>query len=305
MSETLSLQSTVCGICGTEGNATEVYAANFRPEALNVDVFSARRLPDRIHYRLVRCNQCELLRSDPVAAPDLIAKLYAASHFDYGSEVDNLKRTYGSYLKRLGTYAKGRGAVLEIGCGNGFVLEEALDQGYTVVRGVEPSAHAISKADPRVRGGIVEDIFRPGLFAPDTFDAVCMFQVLDHLPDPRQAVAESFRVLKPGGALLCFNHNIEALSARILGERSPIIDIEHTYLYSPITMRRLLEPHGFQVREVGAAWNQYSLHYLTHLLPLPRGIKASLLSMLSKQSIGRTRLSVALGNLYVIAQKPE
>jgi hypothetical protein len=79
------------------------------------------------------------------------------------------------------------------------------------------------------------------------------------------AVKTCFDILKLGGFILCLNHNVEALSARLMKERSPIIDIEHTYLYSPGTIRRLFTRFGFQVKETGGVENRYSLSYLTRL----------------------------------------
>lgn len=296
----VELHPTRCPVCDTEGNATEVYPANFDPQAFNPAVFSARRLPDRLHYRLVRCDSCGLLRSDPVADARVLAQLYAHSSFDYGEEVANIRRTYGRYLARLGGP---KGALLEVGCGNGFFLEEALDQGYAEVWGVEPSQSAVSQAAFRVQSRIRCDILRPGLFAPGSFDAICMFQVFDHLPDPGALLPECLQLLKPGGRLLLLNHNIAAWSARLLGEKSPIIDIEHTCLYSPATLSRLVERFGFWVERTGTVFNNYSLHYLARLLPLPAGAKQQLLSFLHDHAIGRLCLRVPLGNLWLVARR--
>ncbi len=300
----ISLEPTACAICGTLGNCAEVYPANFGMEAFNPQTFSARRLPDRIHYRLVRCRSCGLLRSDPVADAETLSRLYARSAQTYDRELANLQLTYGRYLARLARHHPGKGAFLEIGCGNGFVLEEALAQGYTEVRGVEPSAQAVEKAGSKVRAQIVCDIFRPGLFAADQFDAAGLFQVFDHLPDPNAALAECYRILKPGGLVLGLNHNAAALSARWMGERSPIVDIEHTYLYDPHTMARIFQKHGFQVVESGPVYNHYSLQYLFQLVPLAGGLKLAALNVLKKSGLGRLRIGLPLGNLYQSARQP-
>ena len=304
MTRSVDLRATCCAICGTQENATEVYPANFDVEALNPTVFSARRLPDRIHYRMVKCNACGLVRSDPVADPALLAQLYQQSTFTYRDEVADLKRTYGRYLARLERFGANKVALLEIGCGNGFFLEEALTQGYRTVRGVEPSREAVAKASEQVRGQIVCDVMRPGLFEPAQFDVICLFQVFDHMPDPAALLDESSRVLQPGGLVLCINHDVKAFSARWLGERSPIVDIEHTYLYSPATMSRIFSAHGFQVRGAGPVYNRYSLHYLFRLLPLPPTLKRNGLGWLERSRVGRWRASVPLGNLYFVGQKP-
>jgi SAM-dependent methyltransferase len=298
------LRPTRCAICDREGDATERWPASFDPEAFSARVFSARRLPDRVHYRMVACNTCGLVRSDPVADEELLATLYASSSFDYGEEVESIQATYGRALDWLQAHAHRRGALLEIGCGNGFFLSQAKLQGWKQVHGVEPSADAVRKAPPELEGMIVQDVMRDGLFAPESFDAVCLFQVLDHIPNPVDLLEECLAVLAPGGFILALNHNVRGWSARALGERSPIVDIEHTYLYSPETMTRILAKAGFADPQVRSVRNTYSLSYLLQLVPLPAAIKSMVLPALRASPAGRVQLTVPLGNLCLIAQKP-
>jgi len=250
---------------------------------------------------MVKCNTCGLVRSDPVADPQSLAKLYESSSFDYGEEVPCLNSTYGRYLKKLEPCNKD--SLLEIGCGNGFFLEEALKHGYKQVYGVEPSSSAVAQARPTVQSNIVCDIMRPGLFQSEQFDAICIFQVFDHISDPSAMLDECWRVLKPHGQILILNHNINAVSSRLLGERSPIIDIEHTYLYSPSTLANLVQAHHFEVKSNGSVLNRYSLKYLIRLIPIPRAVKALLLNSLGSSQMGRLNISVPLGNLFLIASK--
>lgn len=298
------MSPTRCAICDREGDAGERWPATFDPDAFSARVFSARRMPDRVHYRMVTCNTCGLVRSDPVASEELLATLYARSSFDYGQEVESLQATYGRALGWLEASASRRETLLEIGCGNGFFLQQARRQGWQEVRGVEPSADAVAKAPGELDGAIVQDVMRGGLFAPESFDAVCLFQVLDHIARPVELLEECLAVLRPGGHILALNHNVCAWSARILGERSPIVDIEHTYLYSPTTMRSIFAKAGFTDAQVRIVRNTYSLAYLAQLLPFPAAMKSRLLPHLRNGPAGRMRVTVPLGNLCLIARKP-
>lgn len=300
----IDLHSTRCSICNTEGNASQLYPANFSLQAFNPDIFSARRLPDRLHYRIVKCNVCGLVRSDPVIDSREIEKLYQESFFNYDEEVVNLKKTYGFYLARLTDYNPSKGALLEIGCGNGFFLKEAEEQGYAQVLGVEPSNAAVAKAAPQIKPNIICDIMQPGLFEAGQFDVICLFQVLDHIPEPNILISECYRLLKPQGLVLCITHNIEALSAKMLKDKSPIIDIEHTYLYSPSTISRIFRLNNYRIKDSGAVLNRYSLYYLVRLMPLPVLLKRLLLVLLEKNPLRRLWITLPLGNLYLIAQKP-
>lgn len=297
------LRPTRCAICGSMGNASEIYPARLASDAFSAAIFSARRLPDGIHYRLVQCRSCGLVRSDPAVDPAQIERLYGESAFEYGDEVENLVETYGGYLRRLERFGARRGSLLEIGSGNGFFLQEALRQGYADVRGVEPSAEAVAQASPTIRSRIHVGRVEPGLFEAESFDVICLFQVLDHLAAPGAVLDQCFTMLRPGGLVLCLNHNVDAVSARLLGEKSPIVDVEHTYLYSPRTLRVLFERHGFEVERIAAAWNRYSVGYLMRLFPLPHLLKKRLLGLLARGRLGRMRLSLPLGNLVVVARR--
>jgi SAM-dependent methyltransferase len=296
------LAPTPCAICGTLGNADELYPATYDEAAFNERIFSARRIPDTIHYRMVRCRTCGLVRSDPSADQASLSDLYERSSFDYAAEVPNLRRTYGRYLAKAKSRSRGL-SLLEIGCGSGFMLEDALVQGYESVRGVEPSHKAIAAASLAVRDRIVPGIMKPGLFEAGEFDTACMFQVFDHLPEPGAVLDQVRAVLSPGGVLLCFNHNVTSISARLLGERSPIVDIEHCYLYSLQTIKRLMEGHGFDVVDAGAATNTLSLRHFLHLLPAPASLKRGLLNAADSTRIGRLPLRIPLGNLYAIGRR--
>jgi SAM-dependent methyltransferase len=301
--EHLTLRPTSCAICGTAGHAEELYAATLTPEAFTATIFSARRLPDRVHYRVVRCRSCGLVRSDPVLGADALAQLYRASTFDYGDQLDDLRVTYGRALASVAELVPERAGLLDIGTGSGFLLELARDSGWTGLRGVEPAQDAIAKARPDIRPLIAQDLMRPGLFERGSFDAVTMFQVLDHMPDPLDLLAECRRVLTPGGVAMAFNHNVTAWSARLLGQRSPIVDVEHTYLYSPRTVRLLFERAGFDVVSVKPVTNTYSVSYLARLLPLPDRQKTLLLSLLRDSRVGRLKATVPLGNLCLMARR--
>lgn len=298
----LDLAPSRCAICGTTGGAREVYPARFGPDALDPVIFSARRSPDGLHFRMVRCLTCGLVRSDPVAPPSVLATLYAKSTFDEG-EVPNLRRTYGRYLARLDRYGARKGALLEIGSGTGFFLVESVARGYARAVGVEPSVAAAGRANEDRRIETIADVMRAGLFEPGSFDVVCVFQTLDHLPDPAAVLDECFAALKPGGLILALNHDVAAWSARLLAERSPIVDIEHTYLYDRRTMGRLFADRGFEVLETGRAFNRVSLAYLVHLA-LPTRIGHVIRRSLVRARLDHVALWAPLGNLFLIARRP-
>ena len=297
---------TRCAICGTYDNAVVVYKAQLERELINEKTYSARRYNSRInHFRMVRCNVCGLLRSDPILNYDTVSMLYEKSMFTYESHISNLSSTYTKYIKRALKRIQNPTSFLDIGCGNGFMLKEALRIGFTNVFGIEPSSDAIAKADPNVRSIIRHANLEKNIFPDASFDMITMFQTLDHLPDPVDSLTTCFRMLKPGGVMLSINHNEKSIQRFTLGEKSPIIDIEHTYLYNRKTEHMLFQKIGFTDVKVGMAMNKHNINYLTSLLPLSTHLKRILIQIINVIGIGQFAIWLPLGNIYTIATKPK
>jgi SAM-dependent methyltransferase len=294
---------TICPICESFDNSTSVYPSNVDIETFNAEVFSARRLPDRQHYQWVRCASCGLLRSDPVLEVNL-SQLYEESTFDYSTEVNGLKKTYlGLVKKALGKNVP-TSSIFEVGGGNGFFLEAAKDYGFKKIAGVEPSFAAIEAARNDVKPHLIASMMSGSVLPQNAFQIGAMFHTLDHLQDPIQTLKDCLEALEPGGTFIVAVHNERSWSARLLGERSPIIDVEHTYLYSLKTGIQIFEKAGFKNVRSGAYNNHYSLAYILHLLPISRKFRKLVLESWVGQLLSKIKIVVPLGNMWIAGNKP-
>jgi SAM-dependent methyltransferase len=294
---------TKCVICDTYDNAKEVYPPQIEFGSIDFKTFSARRLPDQVHYRWVRCNLCKLMRSDPIYDLNLL-ELYKESTFEYSQETENLKKTYFRLAKYAIKDSFFEKSILEIGGGNGFFLEEMISAKAKSIAGVEPSKSAIDKSAPNVKPYMICDQMRNGLFPSNYFDLVAMFHVMDHLSDPLKVIEAIYEVLKPGGKILIAIHNEKSISSKILRRKSPIVDVEHTYLYNFDTARLVILKSGLINVQTGWYANTYSIRYLFQLLPLPISLKKALLSSRFLKIIMTLRVSFPLGNMWLVAEKP-
>ena len=300
------MRHTLCAICDTDRWDRPLYSEELGDGAFTSERFSARRVPDRIHYRMVRCGNCGLIRSDPVLEETELAGLYAASQLTYATEAEFAGDTYARYLREVLPLAPGRDRLLEIGCGSGFFLERALDLGFTEVSGVEPSRDAVEAASPRVRNAIHLGGFCEGLFPQSHFSVICGFQVFDHLSNPNETLQQCRRILRPGGLILLIHHDAAAWTHRLLGERSPIIDVEHIYLYDRRTIARIFAKNGFEILRVFSVRNRYPIYYWTGMAPIPAGLKRRLISKLHNSALGRRPVAWNAGNLGIVGCfKPE
>lgn len=293
--------STSCPICHVEDNSVEVYPATIDPQSFTAEVFSARRLPDRRHYRWVKCKKCSLYRSDPISDIDL-GELYKISTFDYSTELHGLRNSYRKIVNKTCPNPKGK-SIVEIGGGNGFFLQEAQEMGFSELTEIEPSLSAFESAHKNLKPYFIVDMLRDGLVPDDSVDIVVIFHVLDHLPDPSLVLNQIYKMLRPGGAICIAVHNVNSVSAKILKNKSPIFDVEHTYLYSKKTMKKILEQSRFKNIKVHHYKNSYSLAYLLHLIPINRNFKIRILNSKLGEKLRSIRITVPLGNMWAAGYK--
>ena len=295
--------ATKCPICESLGNAVPVYPSNVDETSFSTEIFSARRLPDRRHYQWVRCNACTLLRSDPVLDVDL-EKLYVESTFDYSTEVNGLKKTYFNLVKKALSGKSFKKSIFEVGGGNGFFLEAAKDGGFASVAGVEPSTEAIAAARSDIKPHMIASMMKSGVLADGSFEVGTMFHTLDHLTDPVSTLKDCKNALQQGGVFVVAIHNERSWSARLMGERSPIIDVEHTHLYTRKSGEALFKKIGFIDVRSGAYNNHYSLAYILHLIPISRTFRKRVLESPIGTLLGKIKVVVPLGNMWVAGTKP-
>ncbi|MBI3270713.1 MAG: class I SAM-dependent methyltransferase [Planctomycetes bacterium] len=110
--------------------------------------------------------------------------------------------------------------VLDVGCGNGYVLERYARSGRSQAVGVDLTRRAVELttarlALARVRAGVLQADAERLPFATASFDCICSMGVLHHSPSPERAVAEIHRVLRPGGRLLLMMYHRDSFLFRI------------------------------------------------------------------------------------------
>jgi len=297
------VKSLSCAICGKNQKKVLLYKETIAFDKIDKDIFSARRTPDRIHYQLLKCQVCGLIFSSPILAEDKIKHLYKKSELTYEVEIPSLKKTYGNYLRRALKFTVKKPKLVEIGGGNGFFLEEAKKNKVFDIWGVEPSREAVTKARRDIKKRIIIDFFPTKKIRPGSCDIICFFQTLDHVTDPNNFLSACHQALRREGIILCIQHDTEGLSVKLLGERSPIFDIEHIYLFNKSNLEKILNKNGFEILEVFNVENKFPLRYWLRMFPLPNGVKALLLKLTGLLKLADLPLKLPAGNMGAIARK--
>jgi ubiquinone/menaquinone biosynthesis C-methylase UbiE len=146
--------------------------------------------------------------------------------------------------------------VLEVGCGTGLVLER-IARFARRAQGVDLSPGMLAKAS--ARGLDVREASATELPFPDaSFDVVCSFKVLAHVPEIERAIAEMGRVTRPGGVVIAEFYNSWSLRAwlkRLLppGAIAAATHEHHVFTRydSPLAVRRLMSRGMHQVAARG------------------------------------------------------
>lgn len=297
----IPLAERQCPLCGTQAHSRLFAEANVDERRIDRLSFSSRKKPEFMHYRLLECRRCDLLYASPAPQPDAVADLYREAEFASGIESRYAATTYARLLAPLLPRLPDRAAALDVGAGDGAFLERLLAAGFERVAGVEPSAAPLSHARREVRDLVVEAPFEPGVVAGQ-FTLVTCFQTLEHVPDPARTLELAHDLVAPGGALLVVVHDRRALSARLLGLRSPIFDVEHLQLFSPRSLTVALTAPGFVDVRVGGLRNAYSLAYWLRLAPLPGPLQRAAGALPDR--LASMTISLRAGNLVGVAFKP-
>lgn len=299
-----NLRQRSCPVCGST-DTRDIYAAErFSAERLDAFSFAARKAPEFMNFRMVRCPICDVLYASPALPVAEICSGYREAHFDGQIQSRQAARSYAGQLQPLFAQLGSRQGALDIGTGDGAFLAELLDAGFHHVVGLEPSRAPIEQALPRVRPLIGEGFFAADRHRSNSFSLITCFQTIEHVDEPAALARDAFRLLQPGGALALVAHNYRSLSARLLRTNSPIFDIEHLQLFSPASLRRLFHDAGFSAVHVAPLTNAYHLDYWAKLLPLRQPWSGRLSWALQWLGLAQVTLPMRVGNTIAWGFRP-
>ncbi len=208
---------------------------------------------EKDHMRIVRCTACDLVYVSPTfdeahyktvyrsaEYQDIVRDLGMSSH-DY--RVQRFGRERVEIMTRHLRAARPR--MLDVGCSTGFVVEAARERGWEAV-GLDLNPSAVEYGKSRgldLRTVALEDAG----FEPASFDAVCLFDVLEHLIDPVRTLRACVRLLRPDGIVFLYVPNYDSASRLLMGQNAHFIwPTHHLNYYTPVTIRDLLRREGLR-----------------------------------------------------------
>jgi SAM-dependent methyltransferase len=229
----LELESPDCPLCGGHRRDARAVAA-FDP------------------FRVARCADCGFAFLCPRPTERSLRSLYEseayyasgtnAGYSDYAIQETALRATFARVMRVLARRGLAGGSLLEVGCGFGFLLDEA--RGWFARRdGTEIAKPALAAAAHRA-----DDVFRGGIESvPEgrRYDVVLSSHVIEHVHRPRDFVSAQVDRLLPGGTVIVATPHMGSIWQRMLGSRWPSFKIpEHLLYFDLRSLERLLQDAG-------------------------------------------------------------
>lgn len=243
------------------------------------------------YHDMYECLSCHVLYMNPIDSglDQLCADVVDE---DYLKSWDERALMFQEHLVELKKYIKS-GDLLDVGCYAGIFLNEAKMQGFNV-KGIEPSTWAADYARSKVGCTIYQGILEKYDLPKNEFDVVTIWDVIEHLSDPKLSLQKAHETLRPGGYIAITTHDIHSVFARVLGKKYPWLMRFHLVHFSPSTLSSLLRSVGFEIKDVVYYKKALSINYFLKRV----GIQTPLNAFTKK------RLAFNTGDMFmIIAQK--
>lgn len=292
-----------CPVCNS--NEASLFASEYiKADSFSSKLYASRKNPEFMRQRLVRCNSCDLVYAPSPPSTEQLHNSYAQAAYDSDAEAWSASKTYSHYLHLNLPALMPKNVAVDIGTGNGSLLHYLKEEHkFSTVYGIEPSQAAVDSAALPLRSLINVSSFSHDSIDPNSASLVCSFMTLEHVQDPAQTIYDVYKALEEHGVVALVVHNWKAPLNRILGLKSPIIDIEHNQLFSKSSLLELLRRGGFSDIKIFTIKNKYAVGYWLKLMPLPNIVKKTIRKVLDISGISNIAVSVDVGNIMAIATK--
>jgi 2-polyprenyl-3-methyl-5-hydroxy-6-metoxy-1,4-benzoquinol methylase len=176
-----------------------------------------------------------------IRSPEDIHQYYVAG-YDDKRQLDGQTVNAAVNRKLLSLFAldlQGK-SLLDVGSGYGMFLAQALDAGAQRVVGVELSDAERRYSLQELRLETYRDFSE--FKVDDQFDVITLFEVIEHIPEPREFIASVAKYLKTSGSLIVGTDNFDCDVVKVLGDRFPKwIPHQHISLFTSASLRSTLE----------------------------------------------------------------
>ena len=210
---------------------------------------------------IVACLDCTHMQLREIPGRAELERAYSqAASGDYVEEEAGQRATARELLAQLERHVE-KGALVDLGCWVGFLLDEARDRGWSPVTGVEPSVFASSYARDRLKLDVRTEGLMTAELPAAAHRAVVLGDVIEHLPDPGATLARARELLAPDGGVMLMLPDAGSRVARVMGKRWWSVIPTHVHYFTRASLTRLLTDRGFELRHLGTTPKAFTVRY--------------------------------------------
>ncbi len=288
----------LCAVCGGEA-FLQLYPGTIADPEVAPEAYFGSFRSQTGYYPIVSCERCGLRQMRPRDDDATLARAYGSLPADVEHQLDVAARKLAdSQMDLLTRHRAAPARLLDVGAGAGCFLEAAAARGYDA-GGLEPSAECVRLVRERVPSArMVHGSIESADIAPGSLDIVTLWDVLEHLTDPRATVRRLASWLAPGGLLALQLPDGSSLPARLFGASWPLLLREHLTYFDVPTMTRLLETEGYRVVTIRPCLRYFPLAHLAARLR-QAGVPVGRWG----DALGRRVIAAPAGEMRVVARK--
>ena len=212
---------------------------------------------DKDSLSVVTCKQCRLRYVNPRLSQQALEKGYVETYYP-ADKVERIHTDSMEWLQmterltELEQQRRGKGRLLDVGCGIGTFLHLAREGGWEP-HGVDPSKSGITFAQEKYKLDVQCGTLFDAAFPSRHFEAITLYHVLEHISELNPFLSELRRILKPQtGTLVIEVPNGGSLQSHLRKADWPYVHPrDHLYYFSARSLPRLLRKHGFRDIKLG------------------------------------------------------
>lgn len=271
----------------------------------------------KLGYDIYQCSSCQLYALDfPHQYHRFIKDYYnkkfftgspqRAGYVDYQGDSWPEKMNMLRYLHRIKRYKQG-GRLLDCGCATGLFMQQAKDHGFDV-SGFDVSAYAIRIAKKSFKDRVKLGSLSTVRYAKNSFDTITLFDVIEHLQNPRKDLTKIHNWLKKDGLLMINTGDTDSFYAQMEGKRWHFfIPPQHLFFFSRASLTKLLSQAGFKVIRIDYKGKWVSLRYLLNLMKQIQNDSLArwIYPLISHNSLGKLPLYINLFDNMVVYARPK
>ena len=257
------MKYVTCNLCSADNWVVRFPSTLAATDDLEVSAFACTSSGYGAHTQIVECFDCGYVYANPTWDENDLIEAYETVEDDtYVNERVGRELTFSKHLAKLEKFtgaANGR-AMLDVGAYIGVFVEVANRSGWQA-SGVEPSKWAVEVAQSRGLDVVEGTLDSPHLHGK-SFDAITLWDVIEHVDDPSAELKKSFDLLKPGGLIAVHTMDIDSLMAKVMRGRWPWLMAMHVHYFSQRTLTQMMQKHGFEIVWAGPEGRYLRAGYL-------------------------------------------